>query len=94
MSNENIIILDALNWKSKEDFYNSYCDITKAPIWFGKNLDALCDSFRGGICKNTPKKLIIRNFTKKIKTNIGLAFWSSLVEICKEEEIELELHSD
>ncbi len=59
------ISLDAINWKNKNDFYNSYCNATKAPNWFGMNLDAFLDSLRGGICEITPKKIIIRNLTKK-----------------------------
>ncbi len=50
------ISLDAINWKNKNDFYNSYCNATKAPNWFGMNLDAFLDSLRGGICEITPKK--------------------------------------
>ncbi len=94
MSLTNIIILDAANWKNKDDFYHSYCESTSAPKWFGMNLDALNDSFRGGICKITPEKIIVRNFTKKIKENIGLTFWKDVEEICQEEDVELEVHSD
>ncbi len=94
MSTNNIIILDGVNWKNKEDFYYSYCESTKAPKWFGMNLDALNDSFRGGICKITPEKIIVRNFTKKIKDNVGIKFWESVEEICEEQDIELEVYND
>ena len=83
------ITLDAINWKNKNDFFNSYCKETKAPEWFGKNLDALLDSLRGGICGITPKKITIINLTKKIKDNFPDDFWSYIEEICKEENVEL-----
>ncbi len=91
MSEKITIILDAEGWKNKEDFFLSYCNETQAPKWFGKNLDGLNDSFRGGICKITPNKIIIQNLTSKIKNYIGLTFWSSIEEICKEQDIELVL---
>ncbi len=91
MSEKITIILDAEGWKNKEDFFKSYCIATMAPKWFGKNLDGLNDSFRGGICKITPNKIIIQNLTSKIKNYIGLTFWSSIEEICKEQDIELVL---
>jgi RNAse (barnase) inhibitor barstar len=94
MSSNNIIALDATNWKSKEDFYTSYCNATTAPKWFGRNLDALADSFRGGICRITPEKIVVRNLTSKIKDNLGLEFWRTVEEICQEEEVELEVHND
>ena len=40
--------------------------------------DTLCDSFRGGICKITPEKIIIRNLTSQIKQNFGSTFWSDI----------------
>jgi len=64
---ENQISMDAKNWRDKNDFYRSYCNITNAPSWFGNNLDALLDSLRGGICEITPEKIIIRNLTFNIK---------------------------
>lgn len=91
---KNEILLDAKNWKNKEDFYTSYCDATNAPEWFGRNLDALNDSFRGGICQITPEKIIIKNLTSKIKESLGKTFWEKVEEICKEQEIELEVQND
>jgi RNAse (barnase) inhibitor barstar len=89
MKSEDIISieLDALHWKNKDDFYDSYCNATNAPKWFGRNLDALLDSLRGGICKITPEKIIIRNLSSKIKSQIGDKFWLTLEEICKEENV-------
>lgn len=89
MSEKTTIILDASYWKNKNDFYTSYCSITHAPDWFGKNLDGINDSFRGGICQITPEKIVIQNLTSKIKENLGSSFWSSFENICKKQEIEL-----
>ncbi len=94
MSINNTIVLDAVNWKNKEDFYDSYSNSTIAPKWFGRNLDALNDSFRGGICKITPEKIIVRNLTKNIKENIGSTFWKDIEEICKEQDVKLEIYDD
>ncbi len=94
MSENNQIILDAKNWKTKDDFYSSYCKATIAPKWFGKNLDALLDSLRGGICKITPEKIIIQNLTSKIKDNLGAGFFTSIEEICQEEDVDLEVQNN
>ncbi len=94
MYDNQTITLDAKNWYNKDDFYHSYCESTKAPKWFGNNLDALNDSLRGGICKITPEKIIVRNLTKKIKENIGIRFWESIEEICQEQDVELEVYND
>ncbi len=83
------ITLDAVNWKNKNDFYNS-----NAPEWFGKNLDALLDSLRGGICKITPEKITIRNLTTEIKEYFEEDFWTDVEDICNEENVELEIHND
>jgi RNAse (barnase) inhibitor barstar len=88
------ISLDAINWKNKNDFYNSYCNATKAPNWFGMNLDAFLDSLRGGICEITPKKIIIRNLTKKIKEYFDDDFWIDIEDICKEENVELQIQNN
>ncbi len=94
MSENNEIILDAKFWKDSSDFYASYCDATTAPKWFGKNLDAFLDSLRGGICKITPEKIIVRNLTAKSKERLGENFWKSVEEICVEQDVELETHCD
>jgi len=94
MELNNTILLDAINWKNKDDFYSSYCNATDAPKWFGMNLDALCDSFRGGVCQITPEKIIIRNMTTKIKEYLGLEFWTEVEEICQEENVKLQIHNN
>lgn len=88
------IELYAQNWKTKSDFYSDYCAKTNAPKWFGNNLDALNDSLRGGICKITPEKIIIKNLTSKIKQSFELDFWPTVEEICQEQDVELEIHNN
>lgn len=92
MSENSVITLDASKWKTKEDFYDSYSIATNAPIWFGRNLSAFADSLRGGICKTTPEKIIISNFTKKVKNYLGDEFIATLNTICAEEEVILEIY--
>ncbi len=87
--NENKIELDATNWKSIEDFYTSYSNATYTPKWFGRNLDAFHDTLRGGICKITPEKIIIRNIRPHIKK---YKFIEDITEICKEEDVECEVY--
>jgi RNAse (barnase) inhibitor barstar len=93
-SPNNEIVLDASHWTHKSDFYASYCNITHAPKWFGMNLDAFCDSLRGGICKVTPEKITIRNLTTNVKNHIGHDFWKSIEEICHNEDVHIEVHTD
>lgn len=87
------ITLDAKNWKNKNDFYHDYCKLTCAPKWFGNNLDALNDSLTGGICKITPEKIIIRNLTSRVKENFDFDFWTSIEEMCHDQDVELEIHN-
>ena len=88
------IVLDAEGWTTKEDFYSSYCNATNAPAWFGRNLDALADSLRGGICKITPEKIIVRNMRSSVKQQLGTTFWKDVETICLEEEVELGVFAD
>lgn len=94
LSPSNEIVLDALHWTHKSDFYVSYCTATIAPKWFGNNLDAFCDSLRGGICKVTPEKIIVMNLTAKVKNRIGHDFWKSIEEICHDEDVQIDVHTD
>jgi RNAse (barnase) inhibitor barstar len=38
------IRLDASRWKTREDFYDALPPALGAPVWHGRNLDALNDS--------------------------------------------------
>ena len=58
------IILDAKTWKSKDDFYTSFFAAVHAPLWHGRNLDALNDSVCAGAINGIekPYSIIIKNY--------------------------------
>jgi hypothetical protein len=43
-----VINLDALGWKSTDDFYDAILAALEAPHWHGRNVNALVDSMWGG----------------------------------------------
>jgi RNAse (barnase) inhibitor barstar len=86
------ITLDASNWQTPKDFYVDYCASTRAPKWFGNNLDALEDSLRGEICELTPEKIIIKNLSKKIIGLVGEKFFTTVNSICLDNSVELEIY--
>ncbi len=88
------ITLDASNWQTPKDFYQNYCTSTRAPKWFGNNLDALEDSLRGGVCEVTPEKIIIKNLSKKQIQTVGEKFFSTVNSICSDNSVELEIYSE
>ncbi len=88
------IVLDAINWREKNDFYIAYSNSTEAPTWFGFNMDAFNDSLSGGICKITPVKIVFRNVTQLVRDALGSEFWSDIEEICQDQEVQLEIHID
>ena len=53
------IILDALGWKEKDDFYGDLLPSLGAPNWHGRNLDALNDSIRGDDIKKDEDSIFI-----------------------------------
>ena len=83
------ITLDAASWTTKDDFFNSYSLATMPFGAFGMNLDALADSFRGGICKITPDAIQVTNMPDRFRT---ASFWKDVEQICEEAEIVLVVH--
>jgi RNAse (barnase) inhibitor barstar len=43
-----VIELDGAAWRTVNDFYTSYLAAVGAPVWHGRNLDALWDSLTAG----------------------------------------------
>lgn len=43
-----VITLDAVAWASPDDFYSALLPQLGAPVWHGRNLNALDDSLGGG----------------------------------------------
>jgi RNAse (barnase) inhibitor barstar len=59
-----ILVLDARDWKQRDDVYESFFKAVGAPEWHGRNLDALHDSIATG-CINqieTPYVIVIKNY--------------------------------
>ncbi len=58
-----VIVLDATEWESEDDFYQAFFEAVGAPDWHGNNLNALNDSIgTGGINKvEVPYRLIVKN---------------------------------
>lgn len=65
MSNAREIVLDARNWKSQDDFYDSFFRAVGAPGWHGRNLNALRDSISVGRINaiEVPYELRLKNFS-------------------------------
>lgn len=59
-----LLILDALNWKTSDDFYTSFFTAVHAPSWHGRNLDALNDSVGTGAINGIegPYAIVIKNY--------------------------------
>jgi len=56
------IVLDASNWRSKDDVYDSFFHAVGAPEWHGRNLDALRDSIAAGQVNRieVPYRLVVK----------------------------------
>jgi len=60
------LVLDASQWKCKDDVYDSFFQAVGAPSWHGRNLDALHDSIATGQINQieTPYLIVIKNYGK------------------------------
>ena len=60
------LALDASNWTTPNDFYDSFFAAVGAPDWHGRNLDALDDSIATGSINqiNVPYRVVIENLSK------------------------------
>ena len=63
VSNVRQLHLDAQDWKSTSDIYESFFQAVGSPRWHGKNFDAMRDSIAGGFINEieVPYRLIISN---------------------------------
>ena len=51
----NEIWMSGASWQSQDDFYEAYLTAVGAPVWHGRDLDAVWDSLTGAdICANNP----------------------------------------
>jgi RNAse (barnase) inhibitor barstar len=60
------LVLDATNWETSDDVYNSFFKAVDAPVWHGRNFNALHDSIiTGSINKiDLPYRIIIQHSPK------------------------------
>lgn len=57
------LFMDGRDWKDKDDVYNSFFRAVDAPLWHGRNFDALNDSICAGEINRIeiPYCLVIQN---------------------------------
>jgi RNAse (barnase) inhibitor barstar len=60
------VVLDASNWTTPNDFYDSFFSAVGAPDWHGRNLDALNDSIATGNINQieVPYRIVIENLSQ------------------------------
>jgi len=60
------LILDCAGWTNEEAAYDSFFGAVGAPIWHGRNFNALNDSIYTGQINEieVPYRLVLRNFDK------------------------------
>ncbi len=58
--------MDATNWKSLDDLYDSFFVAVHAPAWHGRNLNAVRDSIGGGQINEieVPYCLVLRHYDR------------------------------
>ena len=78
------LLLEASNWKTKDDFYDSFFRAVGAPEWHGRNFDALRDSIASGQINRVevPYRLVIRN--APASGNDAKAMLEDFVELIRE----------
>mmetsp|Transcript_11944 Transcript_11944/g.32318 ORF Transcript_11944/g.32318 Transcript_11944/m.32318 type:complete len:98 (+) Transcript_11944:1242-1535(+) len=88
---EVVVRMRGVAFNSKEALHDEFATVTGAPDWYGRNLDALNDSLRGGICEITPTKIIIVDAKKKKLLGKGESgqLFKHLSDICNDNDVEL-----
>ncbi len=56
--------MDASKWKTLDDLYDSFFEAVKAPVWHGRNLNAVRDSVGVGQINGieVPYCLVLKNY--------------------------------
>jgi RNAse (barnase) inhibitor barstar len=59
------VVLDAIGWRTPDDFYDSFFQAVAAPSWHGRNFDALRDSIGTGDINQieVPYRIVIRGLS-------------------------------
>jgi RNAse (barnase) inhibitor barstar len=57
------LLLDAAQWSSRDDVYDSFFRAVGAPLWHGRNFNALRDSIATGQINQVevPYRIVIKN---------------------------------
>jgi len=63
LSDVKILVLEARDWQTSDDVYNSFFDAVCAPTWHGRNFNALNDSIATGAINKIeiPYQIEVRN---------------------------------
>ena len=58
------LTLDGASWTTKDDVYNALFRAVGAPVWHGRNFDALNDSIAGGSINGVevPYRFVFKNY--------------------------------
>jgi RNAse (barnase) inhibitor barstar len=60
------LVLNGADWATNDDVYNAFFTAVGAPVWHGRNLDALADSISGGSINQVevPYRLIVKGYDR------------------------------
>jgi RNAse (barnase) inhibitor barstar len=60
------LTLEGGSWTADDDVYDAFFKAVGAPVWHGRNFDALNDSIAGGDINQVevPYRIVIRNFDR------------------------------
>jgi RNAse (barnase) inhibitor barstar len=60
------LILNGADWRTRDDVYDSFFRAVGAPVWHGRNFNALRDSIATGSINTVevPYRLVIQNYDK------------------------------
>ena len=58
------LVLDGTSWKTRDDVYDAFFKAVGAPLWHGRNFNALNDSIATGRINEieVPYRLVIQNY--------------------------------
>ncbi|MFI5108209.1 MAG: barstar family protein [Terriglobales bacterium] len=78
------LVLDASEWRTKDDVYDAFFAAVGAPKWHGRNLDALNDSIGTGQINGieVPYRVVITHYGKI--SGSALRMTDLLVELLQE----------
>jgi len=79
------LLLDGSSWKTADDVYDAFFSAVGAPVWHGRNFDALNDSIVTGSINaiEVPYRVVITNFDLISGKAMGMAaaFTDLILEI-------------